>query len=156
MTVATYKTRPVEYRTWSGMRVRCRNPNFKDWHLYGGKGIKVCARWESFAAFFADMGPKPSRHHSLDRIDSHGNYEPSNCRWATAKEQANNWATRNRKLTFRGETLSLPQWAGRLGLTRESLRDRLASGWSIKKALTVRAVRHRIRLADGTFAPFGN
>lgn len=153
---ANYKTHPAEYRAWSGMRTRCRNPKFVDWMIYGGRGIKVCDRWNSFAMFFADIGAKPSPRHSVDRIDSDGNYEPGNCRWATAKEQANNWRTRNRKLTFNGETLPLPEWAARLGVTRESLRDRIDSGWSLQKALTTPAVRQRRRLCDGTFASPGH
>lgn len=153
---ATYKTHPAEYRSWSGMRTRCTNQRFVDWRLYGGRGISVCERWNSFANFFADMGPKPSPKHSLDRINSDGNYEPSNCRWATAKEQANNWSCRNRKLTFNGETLSIPEWAARLELTRESLRDRIESGWPIEKALTTPAIRNRRRLSDGTFQTVGN
>jgi hypothetical protein len=148
----TYKTRPAEYRAWSGMRTRCGNPNSQDWRLYGGRGIRVCEAWNSFSVFFRDMGAKPSAAHSLDRIDSDGDYEPLNCRWATAKEQANNWKTRNRKISFKGETLPLPEWAARLGITRESLRDRLDCGWPIEKALTVPAVRKRERRSDGTFA----
>lgn len=149
---ATYKSHPAEYRAWSCMRTRCRNPRFVDWHLYGGRGVVVCDRWDSFSAFFADMGPKPSPKHSLDRYPNpNGNYEPANCRWATPKEQANNWASRNRRVTFRGETLGLAQWAARLGLRRESLRDRLATGWSVEKALTTPPIRERRRLSDGTF-----
>ena len=139
------------------MKVRCINPKSQDWDLYGGRGITVCDRWkDSFAQFYADMGPKPSAAHSIDRIDSDGHYEPGNCRWATATEQANNWKTRNRRISYNGETLTLPQWAQRLGLSRESLRDRLDSGWSIEKAVTTPAVRQRRRLSDGTFQAVGN
>lgn len=80
-----------EYRSWVEMRRRCTNPNFIGWKYYGGRGISICDRWSSFAAFFEDMGPKPTARHSIDRFpDTDGNYEPGNCRWATAKEQANN------------------------------------------------------------------
>lgn len=153
---ATYKTNPAEYRSWSGMRTRCTNPKFVDWAIYGGRGIKVCERWNSFAMFFADMGQKPSPKHSLDRKDSDGNYEPTNCRWATPKEQANNWGHRNRKITYSGITLPLSEWALRIGLTRESLRDRLDSGWSVERALTTAPVRNRKRREDGTFQAAGD
>lgn len=78
------------YRVWSGMVQRCRNPQNTDWHLYGGRGVSVCRRWEdSLTRFVADMG-LPTDGQSLDRIDPNGNYEPRNCRWSTPKEQANN------------------------------------------------------------------
>ena len=88
---------PSEYRTWVSMRYRCSNSNCKRWHDYGGRGISVCDRWlngdghlTGFECFFSDMGPKPSPSHSIDRIDNEGNYEPSNCRWATTVEQRHN------------------------------------------------------------------
>lgn len=78
------------------MRHRCNNPSAADWANYGGRGIVVCERWDSFETFLADMGPRPSRSHSIERNDNERGYEPGNCRWATAAEQGRN--TRSTKL----------------------------------------------------------
>lgn len=83
-------TRTAEYRTWVSMHERCRSPVSQKWINYGGRGIRVCEHWSSFENFLNDMGRRPSKTHSLDRINNDGNYEPSNCRWATKKEQVDN------------------------------------------------------------------
>jgi hypothetical protein len=83
--------RSPEYRIWRGMKIRCCNPRSKDFPRYGGRGIRVCQRWlDSFAAFLADVGPRPAPHLTLDRIDNDGHYEPGNVRWATRSEQQQN------------------------------------------------------------------
>jgi hypothetical protein len=81
----------IEYKIWQGMKDRCYNPNSKDYHNYGARGIVVCDRWlNSFEAFYKDMGDRPHANLTLDRIDTNGNYEPSNCRWVTRDVQAYN------------------------------------------------------------------
>lgn len=85
-----------EHTAWSAMRQRCHDPKSNSYANYGGRGITVCDRWRSFDKFLVDMGPKPSSNHSLDRIDVNGNYDPANCRWATALEQS-----KNRRKQFR-------------------------------------------------------
>ena len=84
------------YKSWEGMRTRCNNPNAEKFHHYGGRGITVCERWNSYANFLADMGPRPEGR-SLDRVNNDGNYEPENCRWATAQEQRANRRDSQRK-----------------------------------------------------------
>lgn len=85
------KSKTSEYNIWIGLRDRCLNPNNNTYEYYGGRGISVCSRWlSSFENFYEDMGPKPSKKHSIDRIDPDCNYEPSNCRWSTPIEQMNN------------------------------------------------------------------
>ncbi len=84
------RTRP--YRIWCAMYTRCTNPNNKDWHSYGGRGVTVCEQWSKFENFLSDMG-EPPEGTSIDRIDPHGSYEPSNCRWASITEQNRNKRT---------------------------------------------------------------
>lgn len=94
-----------EYRTWQNIRRRCYRPTDKWYHNYGGRGIQVCSRWFKFENFLTDMGRKPSPRHSIDRVDNDGNYEPSNCRWATPEEQTLNQRPRKRIEEFSTEEL---------------------------------------------------
>lgn len=124
-----------EYRSWSMMKVRCMNPKSRARQNYGGRGITVCERWFDFANFYADMGPRPSPEHSLDRIDNSKGYELGNCRWATDSEQGRN-KRNNSMLTLNGETLCITEWAARTGLKRRTIQARLIYGWSVERALT--------------------
>lgn len=126
-----------EYASWSAMKNRCFNPNCDDYPNYGGCGITVCDRWlDSFEDFLADMGPRPSPKHSIDRFpDPHGNYEPGNCRWATMKQQHNNRRD-NRLITMGGLTLCLTAWAERVGLSPQLILYRLKHDWPVADALT--------------------
>lgn len=79
-----------EYEAWQGMRSRCRDAKDPAFHRYGGRGIAVCSAWDDYRNFLQDMGAAPSRHHSVGRVNNNGNYEPSNCRWETPKQQGRN------------------------------------------------------------------
>ncbi len=125
-----------EYQVWKGMRQRCLNQTDEQFKDYGGRGIKICGRWNDFFAFLEDMGPRPSAKHTIDRFpDNNGNYEQSNCRWATMGEQNRNRRS-NRLLTLSGRTQCAVKWAEELGITFSSLRYRLRKGWSDEEALT--------------------
>jgi len=131
--------RTSEYRIWAGMKNRCQSQTSPDYPSYGGRGIQLCARWAQFENFFADMGPRPSTEHSIDRINNDGPYAPDNCRWATHLEQCRNLRT-NRMVTFRGETLCVRDWSVRLGIPGSTLTRRLKEGWPIDEAM--RTERH--------------
>lgn len=123
------------YRSWHSMQQRCTDPRKHNYHRYGGRGISVCQRWmDSFEAFLEDMGEKPAGL-TIERIDNDKGYSKSNCRWATAKEQA-----RNRQnsvfVTYQGETLCLGEWAERTGIALSTLHKRFRLGWSAERAFT--------------------
>lgn len=129
-----------EYHTWESMWYRCTNPNAKFWHIYGGKGVRVCDRWRDFPSFYDDMGPRPTLQHSIERVRSSGNYEPGNCKWATPTEQSNN-TSRNIYIEHQGETLTTAQWARKLNLNVNTLRNRIKRGWTLDRALVKPAIR---------------
>jgi hypothetical protein len=128
--------RPTEYGIWSAMLKRCHCPTNKKYNLYGGRGITVCDRWRhDFAAFLADMGPRPSGKHSIERADNSKGYDPGNCRWATQAEQMRNTrCTRN--ITYNGRTMCLKDWAAEVGIHHRSLAYRLNRGWPLETALS--------------------
>lgn len=116
------------YKAWQNMLKRCNNPNYFQFHLYGGRGIGVCERWTEFANFLADIGEiEPPL--SLDRIDVNGDYCPENCRTATAKEQARNRRS-NLLVTCRGETKTLVEWCEVAGTNYHRAYRRIRLGWS--------------------------
>lgn len=122
---------------WESMRARCYYKNDANYARYGGRGIQVCDRWRySFSNFFSDMGKRPSRDHSLDRIDCNKGYTPDNCRWATCKEQQNNRRS-NRKITVDGVTLNITQMAEKYGVPASRIFCRLARGWSADSAVKI-------------------
>ncbi len=129
----------AEYNARIAMISRCYNPNNLEFRNYGGRGIHVCRRWRHTANglrnFLSDMGPRPSDKHSIDRIDNDGNYTPANCRWATCAQQATNKRTNNR-ITYKGETKCVSEWARIFHMTYKLLWTRLSRGWPIEKALT--------------------
>lgn len=118
-------TKTYFYSVWQSMRKRCYNPKAAHFADYGGRGITVCDRWQnSVSAFAEDMGPRPSAKHSLDRIDNDGNYEPSNCRWATYSQQRKN-ARDTTRYIFDGRAQCLTDWANELDISFGTLWNRL-------------------------------
>ena len=118
---------------------RCRNPNTNRAYRYNKRGITVCERWQKFENFLADMGERPEGM-SIDRIDGNGNYEPSNCRWATATEQARNHPSA-KPITFNGQTMLICDWIRHLGISRSQFR-RWIKKYGIEGALARKPNEH--------------
>lgn len=126
------------YHIWNGMKQRCANPRAISYKYYGAKGVSVCDEWQSFLGFCSwalENGYADGL--TLDRINSRGNYEPQNCRWATPKQQQNN-ISYNRLLTFDGKTLNITQWSELTGISRHALYHRVHRGWDTERILTKR------------------
>lgn len=121
--------------SWSAMLNRCRNVNAADYKRYGGRGISVCQSWLDFVEFLRDMGIRPEGT-TLGRIDNDGDYEPSNCRWETAKDQGRNTRS-NVLLTYNGETRTVVEWAEHLHVSAPMIYQRIASEWPVEEALTI-------------------
>lgn len=146
----------VEYDAWRSMIQRCTNPARKDFDRYGGRGIRVCEEWnapEGFSRFLAHVGPRPSTAHSIDRFPNmDGNYEPGNVRWATREEQNNN-RSNNRVLSFRGERRTMSEWARIVGLSVQTISERLRAGWSVERSLMARPARYGMLTFRGQTKP---
>lgn len=130
------------YAIYRGIRTRIFNENHRSFIYYGARGITLCERWDQgedgltgFEAFAKDMGPRPSKKHTVERVNNDGHYEPSNCRWDTRSAQVAN-RRGVKRLTLNGETMSVADWAARLGVRRERIDQRLARGWDAARALT--------------------
>jgi hypothetical protein len=136
-----------EWCSWHAMNQRVRDTNTVNAHRYVGRGIQVCQYLTVFENFIQDMGRKPSSEYSLDRKDNDGHYScghceecvnnrwPRNIRWATKIEQANNKST-NRLISYKDTTMSIAEWSRKLGMSRQSLRRRIETGWTVEEAVT--------------------
>lgn len=124
------------YLTWRNMIHRCEDPRAKGYERYGGRGIKVCEEWHNYPTFKEwAMNNGYADNLTIDRIDNHGNYEPSNCRWATAKEQQNN-TSYNHNITMNGETKTITEWAEIYGIKRTTINARIRRGMNEVIAVT--------------------
>lgn len=127
----------MERQSWNNMLQRCYNPKSNSYKYYGAKRVRVCRQWKNnFQQFLADMGPRPSAKHSLDRYpDPHGNYEPTNCRWATKRQQALNKRD-TVKVLWKGEMMPLAEFAALIGVNARMISKRIERGWDIEHAMT--------------------
>lgn len=125
-----------EYQIWRSIKERCLNSKNKKYSDYGGRGIIICDRWkDSFQNFIDDMGVRHNKNLSIDRINNNGNYDPTNCKWATWIEQQNN-KNNNRILEFNGKSQTVAQWSRELGVPHQRINQRLFRNWSIERTLT--------------------
>jgi hypothetical protein len=127
-------TKKSEYAIWMSAIQRCKNPNDSNWPRYGGRGISICDRWLKFENFIADMGVRPSKSHSIERVDNNLGYRPDNCRWATRAEQARNTRA-NRYLEHEGRSMCLADWAAELGISSPQLHVALKLRGSLSQVI---------------------
>lgn len=130
------RSKSKTYNVWLLMRRRCSHKSLPGYENYGGRGIQVCERWESFRNFYADMGERPEGL-TLDRIDVDGGYSPENCRWVGRDVQARN-KRNNRLLTFNGKTQCSAAWAEEIGVKPYVICHRLKRGWTLERTLTTK------------------
>jgi hypothetical protein len=133
----------LTYVSWQCMIQRCTNPKNKSWYRYGGAGVTVCNEWKGdtgFETFLKDMGERPTKGFSIDRINNSLGYFKDNCRWATYSQQNRN-SSRNDNITFQGVTKCRSDWAKHFGINYETLRMRLKMGWSDERALTTPVIK---------------
>jgi hypothetical protein len=123
------------FKAWKNMISRCSDPRNKRYYCYGGQGIKVCERWTVLENFVQDMSDTYKPGLTIDRIDNDGDYEPTNCRWATTAQQNRNYR-RNVVLHYNGESMCVVDWALKLNINPKTVYDRIKAGWSDEDALT--------------------
>lgn len=130
-------SRSKMYQSWLSMKQRCCNPNFEDFHNYGGRGITICDRWlMSFENFLFDMGLMPENgNYTLERINNNKGYYPDNCKWETFKNQQRN-RRNNHVISYNGESLTVAEWGDRTGIKPNTILIRIRRGWSIESALS--------------------
>lgn len=138
------KSKSSEYEIWKNMIRRCHSPSHSNYYKYGQRGISVCEQWrKSFESFIAYMGEKPSSKHSIDRFPNNdGNYEPGNCRWATATQQALN-RRGNHTVTYFGKVMAVSEISLLTGINGAVIRWRLNHGWTLEEALNPTKPLHR-------------
>ncbi len=134
--VRSQVSKSPEYAAWRSIIGRCEVEGTRDYDRYGGIGITICPEWRNdFQAFLRHIGPKPTPKHTVDRINSKGNYEPGNVRWATQKEQQNNRSD-NVWMEYNGETHTLKQWSEIAGIKYITFWWRWNQGWRGDKLLS--------------------
>lgn len=131
-------TETVEYKTWRSIKTRCYNKNILRYKNYGGRGIKVCDRWiNSFENFFEDMGYRPSKNHSIERINNDGDYEPSNCIWADFKTQARNRRT-STKILHENKIIDIFLFSEKMNLSVSGARKRIWRNYKLTDGIYVK------------------
>lgn len=128
-------SRTPEYKVWSAIKDRCLNKKNVRYKYYGGRGIRLCNRWKLFKNFISDMGVRPSKLYSIDRINNNNWYSKDNCRWVTRRTQDLN-KSNNRILTHMGSSHTISEWSNITGISLPTISSRLSSGWSVEKTLT--------------------
>lgn len=142
------------YRIWNGMHTRCENPNAPDYPRYGGRGIKIWPEWHSFQAFLDDMGPCPEGY-TIERKNNDDGYNPDNCIWIPADEQAKNRGS-SRFIIYNGERMCVQDWSRRTGINRRTIIDRLNKGWPIEQVLNQSPVPIALLTHNGVTQPIGD
>lgn len=141
MLITLNKLKIPEYNAWRNLRQRCNNKKSWLYKYYGGRGIKVCKRWNKYENFIKDMGQKPQPKYELDRINVNKDYKPSNCRWVDKKTQQRN-QRRTVIITYKGITRKRLEWGELLGINPDTIRRRLDRGHTVKRALSKFNHRH--------------
>lgn len=133
-------SRTSMYYRWRGILGRCENPNYREYDNYGGRGIKVCARWHEFENFWADMSDTYRPGMEIDRIDNDGDYTPENCRWVEHQQNQRNKRT-NHLITWQGKTQTAIEWSEEIGINANTLIYRLRRGWDLDRAMTQKPMK---------------